>query len=84
MKVFTIIMEKESDVTDRKLKTKSTQTLSKNEIVSDFAGYTTVHGVHRIVESKFCIQKFLWICLFLGSWSFFVFEVYRLSVYFAS
>ncbi|XP_060078381.1 amiloride-sensitive sodium channel subunit gamma-2-like [Ylistrum balloti] len=47
--------------------------------VKDFAGYTSLHGLGRISDSKQIIQKIIWICLTLAAFGMCVFQVYRLG-----
>ena len=48
------------------------------QIIHDFAGYTTAHGLNRLVESPSVLRKFIWTAFCLGALGTFLFQTYGL------
>ena len=61
------------------LETKQTgQNKSTNQILHEFAGYTTAHGLNRLVESVGVIRKLVWATFCLGAFVMFLLQTHRL------
>ena len=55
-----------------------------NEILHEFATYTTAHGLNRLVESAGILRKLIWAAFCLGAMGMFLFQSYGLiEQYFA-
>ena len=62
-------------------KTSTSQTIEK---LKDFCGYTTAHGLGRLVESKGYVRKVFWVMACLGAFSMFASQVISLAQQYVS
>ena len=57
------------------VKTKSPST---RELLSEFCGYTTAHGLGRLSQSNNNLTRFVWSLFCIGAFTVFIMEVYSL------
>ncbi|XP_022797297.1 degenerin deg-1-like [Stylophora pistillata] len=51
---------------------------SPKELVKNFCGYTTTHGVGRLAEAKTLFSRFIWTVFILGAFAMFIFQTHGL------
>ena len=49
-----------------------------NRLLHEFAGYTTAHGLNRLVESPGVLRKLIWMAFCMGALAMFLFQSYGL------
>jgi len=59
-----------------KKKKRDTRTIEK---LKEFCGYTTAHGLGRLVESKGYVRRVFWVMACLGAFSVFAIQVISLA-----
>lgn len=57
---------------------KSEDNQSPKELIKDFCGYTTTHGVGRLAEARTLFSRFIWTIFILGAFTMFIFQTHGL------
>ncbi|CAH1780888.1 unnamed protein product [Owenia fusiformis] len=70
-------METKISTNDIKIQQENEPTTFKG-LLTDFANNTTLHGLPRVITSAQLIRKFVWFCIFFGSFGYFSFQVAEL------
>ena len=76
MKQLQLSMEQEQSKKKEEYKTEDAATWTS--LTKDFCGYTSAHGLERIMSSKEWIKKAFWSLLFIGACVVLGFQVYTL------
>ena len=57
---------------------KSEDNQSPKELIKDFCGYTTTHGIGRLAEARTLFSRFIWTIFILGAFTMFIFQTHGL------
>ena len=57
---------------------------SPKELIKDFCGYTTTHGVGRLAETKTLFSRLIWTVFILGAFAMFIFQTHGLFTLYLS